>query len=148
MRKVAIYCIWVLFAYNYRFFLQQHLQMGNAEYFPPSLKVLTQSRSNIYAEHCQILEFCQFCYDICNMAFIVAKWKCFRDSRTGPSSDSKFGEVQDLFFSLVVLDCITCLICWKKVITEVFIVNFIFVFGFVCAFFCATVCGHFPVKMK
>ena len=118
--------------------------MGNAEYFPPSLKVLTQSRSNIYARALSAFRIQSICYDVCNnVVFIVAKWKCSRDSRTGPSSDSKFGEVQDLSFCLVVLECVVCLTMLEKVIAEVFIVNFIFVFGSDCAFICAIVSGFF-----
>lgn len=105
-----------VFAYNYRSFLQRHPQMENAEYFPPLLKASTQSRSNIIAQCCYLFEFTHFVMT-CNINFsCFLNWKCFRDSRTGPLSDSKFGEVNDLIHSHIGLNCVLWLIVLKVVI--------------------------------
>lgn len=78
----------------YRFFLQLHLQMESAEYFPPLLRSLTQSMLHVVVE----LSFFGFSLVLILVLYIIIiiAHALLRESRTGPSADSKFGEVQKI----------------------------------------------------
>lgn len=75
----------------YRFFLQQHLQMESAGYFPPLLRSLTQSMLHVVVE-LSFFVFSRVRILVVYIIIIIAH-ALLRESRTGPSADSKFGEV-------------------------------------------------------